>query len=88
MAWITRTDTGTWRVPHGAETLGLRFRDARNALGLPDLHFHDSRREAATRISKKLSNVLELAAVTGHRDLKSLQVYFDPDATELAERLD
>ena len=75
-------------VPHNEDVLGLRFRSACKALALPDLHFHDSRREAATRMGKKLSNVLELAAITGHRDLKSLQVYFDPDATELAAKLD
>ena len=59
-----------------------------DALDLRHLHFHDTRREAATRMSKKLSNVLELAAVTGHRNLKYLQVYYNPDPTDLAYKLD
>jgi len=51
-------------------------------------HFHDSRREAATTMAAKLSNVLELAAVTGHKSLAMLQVYYKPKAADLAARLD
>lgn len=54
---------------------------------LVDVHFHDTRHEAATRLSKKLSNVLELSAVTGHKDLRMLQRYYHPDASELAKKL-
>ena len=74
--------------PVSAESLGLYFRDARNKAGVTNLKFHDTRHEAATRISKKLSNVLELSAVTGHRSLSSLRRYYNPTATELASRLD
>jgi integrase len=34
---------------------------------LADVHFHDTRHEAASRLANKLSNVLELSAVTGHK---------------------
>lgn len=76
--------------PFTSETLGVYFRDVRAAAGLKkaDLHFHDSRHEAATRLSKKLTNVLELSAVTGHRSLQSLKRYYNPTAAELASRLD
>ena len=56
-------------------------------LNLSHLHFHDVRREATTRMADKLTNVLELSAVTGHRDLNSLQAYYKPKATELAKKL-
>jgi integrase len=51
------------------------------------IRFHDARREATTRLSKKL-NVLELAKSIGHRDLKSLLHYYAPETDELAEKLD
>lgn len=63
------------------------FREAKQAAGLKHIHFHDSRREAATTMAAKLSNVLELAAVTGHRSLAMLQVYYKPKAADLAARL-
>ncbi|MCM2310328.1 MAG: site-specific integrase [Steroidobacteraceae bacterium] len=55
---------------------------------LQDVHFHDLRHEAASRMANKLSNVLELSAVTGHRDLRMLKRYYHPRAEELASKLD
>lgn len=62
------------------------FRRLRNKAKLPDLHFHDSRSEAVTRLSKVLP-ILELADQIGHRDLKSLQSYYKPSAADRATRL-
>jgi integrase len=62
------------------------FRKARQSAGLGDLHFHDSRAEAIWRLSKKL-DVLELARVIGHKDLKSLLLYYNTSASDLAKRL-
>lgn len=56
-------------------------------LFLADVHFHDSRHEAASRMAEKLSNVLELSAVTGHRDLRMLKRYYHPRAEDLAKKL-
>jgi integrase len=64
------------------------FREAKHAAGLSHIRFHDSRREAATTMAPKLSNVLELAAITGHRSLSMLQIYYKPKAADLAARLD
>lgn len=50
-------------VPLSSGVLDMTFRRAKIAAGLADLRFHDARREAATTMSKKLANVLELAAV-------------------------
>ena len=57
------------------------------AAGLSGIRFHDTRHTAATRASKKLSNVMELAAFTGHRSLQSLKRYYHPDAQDLAAKL-
>lgn len=74
--------------PLPSESLGLYFREARDKAGLHGVRFHDTRHEAATRLSKKLANVLELSAVTGHRSLQSLKIYYNPKAQELAAKLD
>lgn len=74
--------------PVCSESLGLYYREARTKAGLTDLRFHDARHEAAIRLSKKLPNVIELSAVTGHRSLQSLKIYYHPDAADLAAKLD
>lgn len=62
------------------------FRKARDRAKVPNLHFHDSRAEAIWRLSKKL-DVMELARMIGHRDLRSLMLYYATSAAELAARL-
>ena len=62
------------------------FRKARDRAEIPDLHYHDSRAEAIWRLSKKL-DVMELARVIGHRDLRSLLLYYQTSADSLADRL-
>lgn len=64
-----------------------RLEAAKKIPALSTLHFHDTRHEACTRLSKKLT-VLELARVIGHRDLKSLLIYYNPTPEELAAKLD
>jgi integrase len=54
---------------------------------LEDIHFHDTRHEAASRIAEKLSNILELSAVTGHKDVRMLKRYYHPRAEDLAKKL-
>lgn len=75
----------------GAGSMDTLFRRARDAAALvcpsvKTLHFHDSRSEGITRLSKKL-NVLELARVVGHRDLRSLMIYYAPSVQDLAKKL-
>lgn len=63
------------------------FRKVRDRLEINDLRFHDTRHEATTRLARKL-DVLDLARMTGHRDPRSLMVYYNATATEVAGRLD
>jgi integrase len=49
--------------------------------------FHDCRHEATTRIADMVPTVMHLGAITGHRDLRSLQIYFNPKAKRLAQFL-
>lgn len=55
--------------------------------GLVDLHFHDLRHEATTRLARKLPNIIELARVTGHRDVNMLRRYYNITPAELALKL-
>lgn len=63
------------------------FRKTRDRAKIENLHFHDSRHEAITRLAKKL-DVLALARVVGHKDIRMLQVYYNESAEELAQLLD
>jgi addiction module HigA family antidote len=55
---------------------------------LTDVRFHDARHEATSALFEKGLNVMEAAAVTGHRDLKTLQRYTHLSASRLAAKLD
>jgi integrase len=62
------------------------FRKACKRAMVEDLHFHDTRHEACTRLAKKV-DVLTLAKILGHKDLNELMTYYNPTATEIAKRL-
>ena len=78
----------TWVFSLDAQSLDVLFRRARDNCGIQDLHFHDTRREALTRLSKKVP-VEVLAKISGHRDLRILlNVYYRPDMADIAKMLD
>lgn len=54
---------------------------------LIDLHFHDLRHVAITRLAEKLPNVIELSAVTGHKSLAMLKRYYHVKPEVLARKL-
>jgi len=51
------------------------------------LRFHDLRHEAISRFFERGFSIQEVAAVSGHRDWRSLKRYTHPDAILLAARL-
>jgi integrase len=52
-----------------------------------DLHFHDARHEACTRLAQILP-IQDLAKVSGHRDLKILlNTYYNITAPEIAAKM-
>ncbi|EXI61644.1 integrase [Mannheimia granulomatis] len=72
-----------------SRSLDAIFRNLKRKANLHEanLHFHDTRREALTRLSKYLS-VMDLAKVSGHRDINMLQnTYYNPDISELVSKL-
>ncbi|EMT8255769.1 site-specific integrase [Neisseria gonorrhoeae] len=78
----------TWVFSLDAKSLDVLFRRARDNCGIQGPHFHDTRREALTRLSKKVP-VEVLAKISGHRDLRILlNVYYRPDMADIAKMLD
>ncbi|AUQ98075.1 tyrosine-type recombinase/integrase [Phaeobacter inhibens] len=67
--------------------LDVLFRKLRDRADVTGLTFHDSRHAAITTLSRKL-DVLALARMVGHTDLRQLRVYYNESAEELAKRLD
>ena len=68
-------------------TLDAAFKRGLRRAGLADVRFHDLRRTAITRMAEKLPNVIELAAVSGHKSLMVLKRYYRPTAAQLAKKL-
>lgn len=71
---------------HPQQSAGPIFKSVRNMASIVDLRFHDTRHEAITRLAKRL-DMLELARMVGHRDLRSLMIYYNATAEELAQKL-
>lgn len=68
------------------DQIDVNFRKAKSRAMIEDLHFHDSRHVAITRLAKKL-DVLSLARVVGHKDLKQLMIYYNESAEDIAKKL-
>ena len=66
--------------------IGLWGRACKRA-GIRGLRFHDLRHEATSRFFEKGLNVMEVASITGHKDLRMLLRYTHLRAEDLAEKL-
>lgn len=69
------------------EVMSQLFRRTRQRAGLIDMVFHDSRHEAITRLAEKL-DVLDLARMVGHKDVRQLMTYYNKKAKDIAKLLD
>ena len=73
--------------PLNAPALNAAFKRGLLRSDLQNIRFHDLRRTAITRMAEKLPNVIELAAVSGHKSLMVLKQYYRPSAFDLAIKL-
>lgn len=65
------------------------WRTVITSLGIQDLHFHDLRHEAVSRLFELGTlNVMEVAAISGHKSLNMLRRYTHLRATQLVSKLD
>jgi integrase len=81
--------TGEGRLfPISANALRLAWERLRRRAGLEDLHFHDLRHEAISRLFERGLSVPEVALISGHRDLRMLLRYTHPMAEGILRKLD
>ncbi|UNX66915.1 site-specific integrase [Klebsiella aerogenes] len=75
--------------PYARANISKAFRLVKNSLGIEDLHYHDLRREGASRLFEMGFSVEEVAQVTGHKNLQTLwTVYREIYPQTLHERFE
>ncbi len=73
--------------PLNKSSVSVFFLRAARRAKVNDIHFHDLRHMALTNLSVKFTNILELASISGHRELKMLQRYVHIKAEDLVKKL-
>lgn len=73
--------------PTTREAVKRGFVRATDRAGIQDLHFHDLRHEATSRLFEKELNMMEVATITGHKTLSMLKRYTHLRAENLALKL-
>ena len=69
------------------DSLSQAFRRLCRRLDIQNLHFHDLRHEATSRLFEKGLNPVEVATITGHKDTRMLMRYTHLRAEDLVKRL-
>lgn len=73
--------------PYNGDSVGTAFHRACKKLGISDLHFHDLRHEATSRLFEAGYDIPEVALVTGHKDWKMLRRYLNLKPAQLLNRI-
>lgn len=79
--------SGDKLFPVNGDSIGKAFRRVTDRIGIEDLRFHDLRHEATSRLFEKGLQLMEVASITGHKDLAMLKRYTHLDAEKLALKL-
>ncbi|CAG9266461.1 hypothetical protein BCEP4_410038 [Burkholderia cepacia] len=69
------------------DTIARRFKKVRIACDMKDLKFHDLRHEGISRLFEKGFNMMEVAAISGHKILQMLKRYTHLGPRSLLVRL-
>lgn len=81
-----RIDGETWALRR-ADGITQAFERICQEAAINGLNFHDLRHEATSRFFEKGLNIMEVASITGHKDLKMLKRYTHLRAEDLAAKL-
>lgn len=73
--------------PYNGDSVGAAFHRACKKLGIFDLHFHDLRHEATSRLFEAGYDIPEVALVIGHKDWKMLRRYFNLKPGQLLNKV-
>lgn len=71
-----------------SESISQAFERACSRAGIQDLHFHDLRHEATSRLFEKGLNPMQVSAITGHKTFEMLKRYTHLKARDLVKLLD
>ena len=74
--------------PISANAFRLAWERVKRRAGIDNLHFHDLRHEAISRLFEKGLSVPEVALISGHRDLRMLLRYTHPMSERILQKLD
>ncbi|MDP2757212.1 MAG: site-specific integrase [Desulfurivibrionaceae bacterium] len=81
-----RLDGQVWALQR-SDSISQAFDRICHRASIEDLRFHDLRHEATSRLFEKSLGIMEVAAITGHKDLKMLKRYTHLRAEDLAVKL-
>ena len=73
--------------PIPAQSLAHAWSAACARAGVDDLHFHDLRHEAVSRLFERGLSMMEVASISGHKTLSMLQRYTHLRAEDLAAKM-
>ncbi|MBU2851473.1 integrase [Acidithiobacillus ferrivorans] len=73
--------------PIPAQSLAHAWSAACARAGIDDLHFHDLRHEAVSRLFERGLSMMEVASISGHKTLSMLQRYTHLRAEDLAAKM-
>ena len=82
------SSTDVYVFPLTKESLRRTWGTACRRAGITNLRFHDLRHEATSRFFEHGLNVMEVASITGHRDLRMLKRYTHLKASNIALKLE
>jgi integrase len=87
LAIIERQPKTDERVfPYNPRTVSDIFTNAMHFLGIEDLHFHDLRREATSRLFERGYSIQEVAQFTLHDSWETLKIYTELRPEDVPER--
>ena len=69
--------------PHNSKTISKYFTDACKSLGIVDLHFHDLRHEASSRLFEKGLTIVQVQQITLHSNWATLSRYVNLDPGDI-----
>ena len=81
------TNEGDDVLPMCTRILSKKFQLLCQEAGVEGLRFHDLRHEATSRLFERGLNIMEVAAITGHKNLEMLKRYTHLRAEELVLKL-
>lgn len=85
--WVDASTLDDRIFPLSPGALEQAWRRLCERAGVTGLRFHDLRHEAVSRLFEKGLNVVEVSAISGHRELKMLKRYTHLSPDDLAARI-